>query len=262
MVVTYMIKHIASSKFYIGSTRKSRRRFDRHWRELQRGEHHCLRLQRLWNKCSGEGFKIKVLLRDSPKSCRELEGRYLASRKMRHRLLNSSLSVAYGDTLGNHPRKRAIIARRAETQRSINAEMMPEERASMHGRPGKQNGMYGRTHSRKARLAISVANTGNTFALGAVRSAETRARLSAFASERVGKRNPFFGKHHSAETRERISRKKLGQLPTNLRPVKVGRRRFPSVTDAARHLDVVPATILHRIKSRSARFASYCYLDE
>lgn len=262
MAVTYMIKHVNSGKFYVGSTGKPHRRFDRHWRELKSGKHHCIRLQRLWNRCSGEGLKIKILLRGSLESCRTLEGRYLSSSKMRCRLLNSSLSVSYGDTTGNHPEKQAIIAKRSATARTVNALLSPEERASLHGRPGEQNGMYGKSHSRKSRAAISRANKGNSYAAGSVRSAEARARLSEAASARVGKLNPFFGKHHSSDTKERIRRKKLGQLPVNLRPVRVGKKRFDSVSEAARYLDVVPATILYRVKARSAKYASYRYLDE
>jgi len=262
MAVTYIIEHVGSGKFYVGSTGKPHLRFDRHWRALRSGAHHCIRLQRLWNRCAGEGFKIKVLRRDSLERCRALEGRYLSSSKIRNRLLNSSLSIAYGDTTGNHPEKQKIIAKRSAAARAVNAKLSPEERAAMHRRPGAQNGMYGKKHSRKSLAMMSRANKGNSYAAGSVRSAETRARLSKVAQERVGKLNGFFGKHHSAETKERIRQKKIGHRPTNLRPVKVGKQRFDSVADAARYLNVVSATVLYRIKARSAKYASYRYLDE
>lgn len=52
----YKIVHIPSGKYYIGSAININNRFARHKTDLRNGRHHCVYLQRLWNKYSENDF--------------------------------------------------------------------------------------------------------------------------------------------------------------------------------------------------------------
>lgn len=58
---TYIIRHLSSSKAYVGSATDLRRRRSEHWRELQRGDHDNKHLQRAWKKYGPESFVFEVV---------------------------------------------------------------------------------------------------------------------------------------------------------------------------------------------------------
>jgi hypothetical protein len=86
---------------------------------------------------------------------------------------------------------------------------------------GKNNPMFGKTHSKEARKKISEAAKNisdetrlkmsnakrgkSSRRLGQTHSEKTRQRLSEIGKKLTGENNPFFGKTHSEETRRRIS---------------------------------------------------------
>lgn len=57
----YAITHIASGKQYVGSTIRLKDRFAWHKRQLNRDKHHCIKLQRAWNKHGQDAFNFTVL---------------------------------------------------------------------------------------------------------------------------------------------------------------------------------------------------------
>ena len=92
---------------------------------------------------------------------------------------------------------------------------------------GKNNPMFGKTHSEEARQKISVAakNISNETRhkmsiakigkagpmLGKTHSEETKKRLSEARKNLIGDNNPFFGKTHSEETRQKLSKAQTGK---------------------------------------------------
>lgn len=88
---------------------------------------------------------------------------------------------------------------------------------------------------------------------------EMKENLSKVASTRTGEKNPFYGREHSEETKKKIALANKGKKPTNQRPVVIGGVEYPSATEASRQLNVVPATILHRIKSKNPKYDRYFY---
>jgi hypothetical protein len=93
---------------------------------------------------------------------------------------------------------------------------------------GKNNPMFGKTHSEEARQKISevaknissetrrkmsVAKIGkNSPMLGKPHSEETRKKLSEIGKKLVGDNNPFFGKTHSEETKQKLSEAGKGRV--------------------------------------------------
>ncbi|MEZ4708808.1 MAG: NUMOD3 domain-containing DNA-binding protein [Caldilineaceae bacterium] len=82
--------------------------------------------------------------------------------------------------------------------------------------------------------------------------------------DRTGENNPFFDKPHSKKTKQKLSqlaksRYENGAISGNARKVMIGKQVYESVTEAARQLGVVPATIIYRIKSK--HFDNYSYID-
>ena len=61
-ICIYTIKHVVTGKTYVGSTTRglSRRKIE-HWRDLRRGNHSNIKLQRAWNKYGEDYFVFAVL---------------------------------------------------------------------------------------------------------------------------------------------------------------------------------------------------------
>lgn len=93
---------------------------------------------------------------------------------------------------------------------------------------GKNNPMFGKTHSKKARQKISeaaknissktrhkmsIAKIGkNSPMFGKTHSEKTKKKLSEVGKKRVGDNNPFFGKTHSEETKQKLSEAQKGKV--------------------------------------------------
>lgn len=78
-------------------------------------------------------------------------------------------------------------------------------------------------------------------------------------THRIGNKNSFYGKHHSEETKSQLKNAMLGKKPVNTKRVKIDDVVYESLTDASRNLNVVPATILYRIRSKN--YPTYKYYD-
>lgn len=59
----YKIQNRINHKVYIGETNDFKRRWSEHKRLLRKGQHHCKRLQKEWNKYGERCFKFRVVER-------------------------------------------------------------------------------------------------------------------------------------------------------------------------------------------------------
>ena len=57
----YEIKNIINNKRYIGRTCNPDTRKKRHFRELEKNKHHCIFLQRAFNKYGKDDFEFSIL---------------------------------------------------------------------------------------------------------------------------------------------------------------------------------------------------------
>ena len=69
--------------------------------------------------------------------------------------------------------------------------------------------------------------------------------------------NPFFGKQHSEETKKKLSEKRMGKKPTNMRQVKIDNILYESLAEASRQTGIPSPTILWRIKSKNKKYENY-----
>lgn len=224
----YAIINTVNNRVYIGSSCDIERRFVNHRYRLNKGNHYNLDFQHEWNVFGGDVFVFEIIDYCVPELLSLLESNYIQQ---------------YWDHLYN---------RTLSTYRNLDADM---------SRAGEANGMFGKTHTEEARQSISESAMGNQRALGAVRSPEIRAMLSESASRRTGPDNPFYGRSHSEESKQKMAEANMGKLPVNTRNVEIDGEEYISLTEAARRLNVVPATILHRIKSPNPKYSNYRYLD-
>lgn len=253
-VGVYRIRNKRNGKFYVGSSIEIEKRLERHRRELERGIHHCIYLQRAWNKYGADSFIFEVIHEcSSEEEARLIEQQYLDNET--ENLYNISRKASGGDIISYHPNKQNIIQKMAQSIRKRYESMTPEERKKKHA----TYSMKGRRHTEEARRKMSEAQKGRKGPKGVKRTPEQRARLSQIASQRTGEKNPFYGKRHSEETKRKLSEKNKGKLPPNTKPVVIDGVVYVSITEAARQLSVVPATILNRI--RSDKFPTYHYLE-
>lgn len=251
---------------YVGSTNNLNQRLMDHRSSLRRGVHRNSRLQKAYNN----GSFISV----TADECASREEAFALEQKFidclpEEALLNIGLGTIGGDNLTRNPDRDKIIDKMTRSVNERFASLTPEERRVQYGKPGDRNGMYGRTHTQETRELIrrKVCTPENIAAsrarrLGVKVGEETRRKISEFAKTRTGEKNPFYGRHHTEETRRRLAEMNKGNIPTNARKVEIDGIQYVSLTEAARQLDVVPATILYRLSSKNPKFESYRLVEE
>lgn len=252
----YAILDTCSGMAYVGSTQEFDKRIERHMRELRSNVHHNSILQKLWNdgNCNFEIITTEMDTREDAYLFEETMIQFLRNEGILTNVGNSSRG---GDNLTFNPDRQKIIEKISQAGRQFSSSLTREERKETYGRPGEQNGMYGRTHSDEVKEKLSLLNKGNSYATGRVASQETRANLSAIASQRVGTKNPFYGKKHSEETKSKLSAANKGKAPPNKNAIRINGVEYESQSAAAEVLGVSPATITHRLKSDNPKFREY-----
>lgn len=61
MIAVYLITHKFLQKHYVGYSKNVKRRFSNHISLLNNNKHHCIHLQRAWNKYGKEAFDFHVM---------------------------------------------------------------------------------------------------------------------------------------------------------------------------------------------------------
>lgn len=243
-------------RFYIGSTGNFLRRITRHFSQLKNGNHHNVRLQKLYD--SGVQFNTTFAVCIDRDHAYEMEELILRDYGGSEFLLNIGRNVRGGDNFTWHPEREAIRLKYAMAMVGLTE----EERRRRFSNLGERNGMFGKKHSVEARHKQSVVNTGNHYRLGFKATKETRDKMSVIASRRTGERNSFYGKQHSNETKKRIAEAKYGIKPTNTNQVEIDGVVYQSQADAAKALGVSGGTITYRLNSKNRRFSGYRVIEE
>ena len=251
-IVVYQMIYLPTGQYYVGSTCEPIKRWKRHRYEMRENRHHNRYVTALLKGGYTPGDWDFQVLSDHPDegSAKAEEERQIRLGRKSRMCLNVGRHATGGDNLTDHPDRESIIERRRQSQILSISEMTRDERAKKWGRPGAENGMFGRKHSEAAKAAMSAANKGQSRNKGCRRSDATKAKLSAIASARTGPANPFYGKSHTVETKAKIAKSKAGQKPPNARPVVADGENYESVTAAARAIGVSPALVIYRIKSK------------
>ena len=258
----YKITCNTSGRFYIGSAANIYKRKKRHFKSLRDGTHHNVFFQRVFDKYGEADFSLRYSRTATLEEAREREQLLLDKYHGDPRFMNIGRDATGGDNLTNNPNRRKIVKKMTKAVREHMDSLSAEERKVKFGRPGSKNGMFGKTHTEEVKRNLSKQHTGNHYNLGVAKSAEHKEALSAskkLLATQPGYVNPFKGKKHSVETLAFLATVNVGKIPANARKIKIGKKKFKSLTEAGRQLGVVTATILYRI--RSDNYPEYTYVD-
>lgn len=148
---------------------------------------------------------------------------------------------------------------------------------------GEKNGFYGKHHSEETKELLSLQRKGNNTGednsfYGKQHSEETKNKLSKFASERTGEKNPnygnhklagenhpWYGKHLPKETRDKISKSRIGKYTgknsPNAKPVICLElnKIFDTGKQAAEELDLDASSISKCCKGKVKSVKGYTF---
>lgn len=162
----YKIINKVNNKYYIGSSIKCtlsyRGRWYQHRRDLRANEHHCIQLQRAWNKYGEENFEFHIVeivdrnenespLEFSRRLRQSYEQKYLDMAKLESNRVYNSGFVACGVDLTPE-----VIKKISETKKKLCWKMSDTQKEHL-----RQINL-GKTHSIETRLKQSIAHTGIT----------------------------------------------------------------------------------------------------
>lgn len=256
----YKITNIITGKYYIGSSYHCEERWKQHLKGLRHGSHVNTLMLHSFQKHGEDNFKFEIIHPLPESDSRDKEQWYLDN--FYDDIYNIS-RIAYhgGDLISYHPNKDDIIFRMTESVNKRYATMTDEDKEKQWAYlKEKGNPMLGRNHTEESKKKMSESMKGRpAWNKGQSISDEQKALLSKLASERTGEKNPFYGKTHSDEFKQMMSEKFKGRIPKNAKPVLIDGIEYVSATEASRQLDVVVATILHRIKSKNPKYSGYFY---
>lgn len=218
----YYIEHKVSGKKYIGSSSDLKKRFQTHRRQLRKGTHANIKLQRSWDKYGEAAFAFAILELAKP---RELLGR-------EQFWLDRFDSAKYGFNIATiagtpmPPGTRQPHTEKTKSKIRAKRALQTADVAGMH------RANTGRKRSPEACAAISAGRTGMIFSeehrqniansrIGTTVPPETRAKMSA----------AHRGKIVSAETRAKSSAARLG---TKLSAESIAKRTATRRANAAK----------------------------
>lgn len=265
----YKIMNVKNGKFYIGSAKDFKVRWNRHLYDLRRGAHCNIYIQRAYNKY-GEGvFSFEII---------EIVGNLLEREqywidKMRpydFRIgYNISRKAKGGDNLTGHPNRDEIIKK---IRNSMKAKMTPEVlRVRSERVMGDRNPNFGNKWSQETRKKFSAKKKGklplnfSKFYESGLIWWNNPTNRQLMSDRRTGSGNSFYGKYHNRETKQRISqvkskqlnekRKRGEKLASNSVSVEIDGVAYISLTEASKFIGVNRQTILNRAKN--IKFPNY-----
>jgi len=263
IIGVYKITNTVTSKYYIGYAKDVNKRFKEHRNTLKHGNHQNIILQRSYNKYTLDSFTFEILHKfDNVEDAKNKELEYLENLEIRSLLYNIHYNNSGGDTLSNHPDKEDIIKRMTNTVNQKFSKMTDQEKKEKYGRPGKKNGMFGKTHTEEAKKNISEKNKGILKNLGFKHSDEMKNKLSKIGKTRIGEKNPFYGKKISDKTKKAMSESRKGKTNNLGIKITIDNVNYDSLVQASGKLKIPVSTILWRIKSQNTKFDNYKYTEE
>lgn len=284
----YFITNTETGKYYIGSTTNPTSREKRHWRDLRKGAHHCVPLQRSHFIHGQDKFTFNIIEihESTQKELLIIEQNHLDSVDWSN-VYNTSKFASGGDNISYHPDKEIIQEKKKETIKNKIKSLTKQERSKIYGRYGNNNGMYGKTHTKKTRKKLSKFASeqakGKSDIVGINREGKTNIevfgkekakriskKLSKFAKTRTNYKNPFYGKHHTYKTKEMLRSKSLNRKKhesikdkikhTQIKFVSIDGVIYYGVSEAARELGCSPANIVYKLKS--SKYPNYRYINK
>lgn len=268
----YKISNEKDGRFYIGSTINITKRKKRHFSDLEKGKHHCMFLQRAYEKYGKNSFEFtfrEVNIKDE-NHLRLLEERYINYCWDSGKLYNASKKGSGGDLISYHPKNKKIREMQSKLAKERYANLSDEEKKEYSEKMrGCNNPNYGNHWTNEMREKMSkfwkeyysshenyIKNKTFEEAFGEKKAKEIKKKISELASKRVGNKNPFFGKHHSEETRKKLSKLKFGKKNLTVsKKVLVNGVVYQSVDECAAKLNINYNTVAYRCRKNIYGFS-------
>jgi group I intron endonuclease len=152
----YQIINTVNGNFYIGSSSNLLKRKITHFRDLRKGKHHSIILQRAFNKYGESKFVFNVILNCKKDFCVEFENYFMNLFNPVYNVAKDALAPMKGRT--HSP----------ETIEKFKGKIQPK---------GKDSPLYGKKWSKETREKIISKRTGSK------RSSETKKRMSETAKK-------------------------------------------------------------------------------
>lgn len=218
----YAIINTKTNKHYIGSAINFEERWKRHFKDLDNGNHHSIKLQRSYNKHGKDAFVCKIIeeLPYEKSIIIERENYWIHEYDSKENGYNIA-DASFGDTLSHHPRKQEILNKISNAIKNNNSKLSPEELKQKHGRPKDIKGKTIEEHYGLDR-AIELSK----------KFQERNAALNM-----KGINNPYYGQTHTNEVRKRISDSQRGKKKPHLR-VSIDGVEYPTIAEAVRQTGI------------------------
>jgi len=227
----YMIYNLKNGKCYIGSTKNFEKRYKTHLYQLRHNKHHCLYLQRAWNKYGENKFIFSILEYSS--NLFEDELKWINRINPEYNLG----SVGGGDNISNHPHLESIKNKQSIISKNRYIKMSDADKIQLSNKfKGDKNPNW------QGGISKPLCKCGNIIQPKATQC--HKCRMSNFS----GPNNSFYGKKHSEETKKKISEYHKNNSK-NAKPVEIDGILYKSLQDAATKLGVTSETIRYRIKT-------------
>lgn len=264
-----------NGKFYIGSTKNFDKRKKRHLKDLKNNLHHCMHLQKSYNKYGEDNFTFtfKIVKINNEKELRLIEERYINFCWSSGKLYNLSKKGCGGDLISYHPNNNEIRAKQS-TAAKIKWELLTDEEKKEYSikNKGVNNPNYNNKWTDEQKLKSSIRlkefyKTHNNILKGKKledivsyeRAKQIKEKISEVSSNRIGEKNGFFGKHHSEETKSILSKKHIGNLPSNAKKVFYQGKVYESAKACSDELNIPLVTVCYRCRRHIYGFS---YLGE
>lgn len=267
MQYLYEIRNILNNKQYIGRTSNPDARKKRHFNELRKNKHHCIFLQRAFNKYGEKNFIFNIIAtRNTLKEIQELELYYIDNNNNLN-LYNVSNKSSGGDLISNHPNNNEIRKKISYSVKFRWQNMSPEEKLKYsksvtgknnpnYGNRGVLSPLYGVPLTQEHKNNISKSNSGKKKSAESIEK-NRLAHIGKIPWNKGKKTGPL-----SIEHKKKLSDSNKGKSPTNIRSVICENYFFASIDEAAKAYNISSTGILTRIKSKTKQFDNFYYFDE
>lgn len=268
----YKIINKENGKFYIGSTINLEKRKKRHFDDLHNKKHHCIFLQRAYDKYGVKAFEFypKEVSINDEKQLRVLEERYIGYCWNSGKLYNTSKKGSGGDLISYHPNNKEFRELQSKLTKKRYANLSKEDKEKYSEKmKGVGNPNYGNHWTNEMREKMSnylkeyyssheCILKGKTYEdiYGKEKADELKRKMSERFKLKIGEKNHFYGKHHSEKTKEIIRQKHLGKK--NLvcsKKVLANGVIYDSANDCAKKLSIDYSTVAYRCRKHIYGFS-------
>lgn len=266
MYYIYEIRNLTTNKRYIGRTQSPEKRKHRHFNDLKNGRHHCIYLQRSYNKYGVSNFKFTIL--EEVETFEEVCDRELYYLNSGEDLYNISKLSTGGDLISYHPNKNKIRQKISKASKEYWDNMTPEERQRRSNKlkgknnpnydnRGENNPLYGIPLSEEHKKKISKSNKGKKMSQEAIAKAN---------QHRKGKIPWNKGKTLSPLTEEhkrKLSKSLKGRKNEKCyKPVICEGYYFKNLEQASQVYNISSSGMEIRLNSTSEKFKGFYYFDD